>query len=159
MGNNYIPNKYSSTEYLGTKLSGIKIKIESFFFKKRNLKMSNILLRPWCVDVQICIEKSGRHAECVNSVLLWLLMMTSSNGNIFCVTALPFVRGPFIGELPTQRPETRSFDIFFDPLLNKRLSKQPWCWWFETPSRSLWRHCDVIKIQCDGRGAWISNYI
>ena len=27
--------------------------------------------------------------------------------------------------------------------LNKRLSKQSWCWWFETPSRSLWRHCNV----------------
>ena len=27
--------------------------------------------------------------------------------------------------------------------LNKRLSKQWWGWWFETPSRSLWRHCNV----------------
>ena len=26
--------------------------------------------------------------------------------------------------------------------LNKRLSKQSWGWWFETPSGSLWRHCD-----------------
>ena len=24
--------------------------------------------------------------------------------------------------------------------LNKRLSKQSWDWWFETPTRSLWRH-------------------
>ena len=24
--------------------------------------------------------------------------------------------------------------------LNKRLSKQPWGWWFETPAWSLWRH-------------------
>ena len=23
-----------------------------------------------------------------------------------------------------------------------RLSKQSWGWWFETPSRSLWRHCN-----------------
>ena len=30
--------------------------------------------------------------------------------------------------------------------LNKRLSKQSWCWWFETPSRSLWRHCNDIWI-------------
>ena len=28
-------------------------------------------------------------------------------------------------------------------VLNKRLSKQPWSWWFETPSRSLWCHCNV----------------
>ena len=26
--------------------------------------------------------------------------------------------------------------------LNKRLSKQSWAWWFETPSCSLWRHCN-----------------
>ena len=32
------------------------------------------------------------------------------------------------------------FDVFFDLRLNKRLSKHSWGWWFETPSRSLWRH-------------------
>ena len=29
--------------------------------------------------------------------------------------------------------------------LNKRLSKQSWGWWFETPSRSLWRHCNATR--------------
>ena len=69
-------------------------------------------------------------------------MMTSSNGNIFRVTG-PLC-GEFTGpgEFPTQRPVTRSFDVFFDLLLNKRLSKQPWGWWFETLSWSLWRHCN-----------------
>ena len=47
---------------------------------------------------------------------------------------------PVPGEFPTRRPVTRSFDVFFDLRLNKRLSKQPWGCWFETPS--LWRHCD-----------------
>ena len=42
---------------------------------------------------------------------------------------------------PAQRPVTRSFDVFFD--LHKRLSKQSWGWWFETLSRSLWRHCNA----------------
>ena len=28
--------------------------------------------------------------------------------------------------------------------LNKRLSKQSWGWWFETPSCSLWRQCNVM---------------
>ena len=37
---------------------------------------------------------------------------------------------------------TRSFDVFFDLRLNKRLIKQSWGWWFETLSRSLWRHCN-----------------
>ena len=67
--------------------------------------------------------------------------MTSSNGNIFRVT------GPLCGEftgpgefLP-QRPVTRSFDVFFDVRLNKRLSKQPWGWWFEpTSATQLLQH-------------------
>ena len=80
----------------------------------------------------------------------WKCMMTSSNGNIFRVT------GPLCGELtgpgefPTQRPVTRSFDVFFDLRLNKQLSKQPWGWWFETPSWSLWRqrNGDAHFIAC-----------
>ena len=49
---------------------------------------------------------------------------------------------PVTGESPSQRPVTRSFDVFFDLRLNKRLSKQSWDWWFETPSCSLWRRCN-----------------
>ena len=51
---------------------------------------------------------------------------------------------PVIGEFPSQRPLTRSFDVFFDIRLNKRLSEQSWGWWFETPSRSFWRNCNVV---------------
>ena len=47
---------------------------------------------------------------------------------------------PVPGEFPTQRPVTRSFDVYFDLRPNKRLSKQSWGWWFETLSCSLWRH-------------------
>ena len=47
---------------------------------------------------------------------------------------------PVPGEFPTQRPVTRSFDVYFDLRPNKRLSKQSWGWWFETQSRPLWRH-------------------
>ena len=49
---------------------------------------------------------------------------------------------PVTGEFPAQRPVTRSFDVFFDLRLNKQLSKQSRGWWFETPSCSLWRHCN-----------------
>ena len=59
----------------------------------------------------------------------------------------PFVRGIHrSGEFPTQRPVTRSFDVFFDLCLNKRLSKHSWGWWFETLSRSLWRHHNVLYM-------------
>ena len=30
--------------------------------------------------------------------------------------------------------------------LYKRLSKQSWRWWFETPSRSLWRYCNGLLV-------------
>ena len=74
-------------------------------------------------------------------------MMTSSNGNTFSVLLPLCVRNsPVTGEFPAQRPVTRSFDVFFDMSQNKRLSKQSLGWWFETPSRSLWRHCDDKHI-------------
>ena len=47
---------------------------------------------------------------------------------------------PGTGDFPAQRPVTRSFGVFFDPRLNKRLGKQSRGWRFETPSRPLWRH-------------------
>ena len=51
--------------------------------------------------------------------------------------------------------------------LNKRLSKQSWGWWFGTPSRSLWRHCnakmnnpdaDINTMQNDNDND-INNYL
>ena len=51
---------------------------------------------------------------------------------------------PVTGEFPAQRPVTRGFGVFCDLRLKKWLSKQSWGWWFETPLRYLWRHCNVI---------------
>ena len=56
--------------------------------------------------------------------------------------ALCVGNSPVTGAFPTQRPVMRSFDVFFDLRLNKRLSKHSWGWWSETPSRPLWRHCN-----------------
>ena len=50
---------------------------------------------------------------------------------------------PVPDEFPAQRPVARSFDVFFDRRLNKRMSKQWRGWWYETPSSPLWRHCNV----------------
>ena len=69
-------------------------------------------------------------------------MMTSSNGSIFRVTGPLWVESTGHRWFPSQRPATRSFDLFFDLHLNKRSSKQSRCWVFETPSHSLWRHCN-----------------
>ena len=50
---------------------------------------------------------------------------------------------PVTGEFPSQRSVTRSFDVFFELRLNRRLSKPSRRQWFQTPSRSLWSTCDV----------------
>ena len=47
------------------------------------------------------------------------------------------------GEFTDRRPVSRSFDVFFDLRLNKRLSKQSRGWWFETPLRPWWRHSNL----------------
>ena len=69
---------------------------------------------------------------------LWRILSTSANhiceGNT-----------PVTGEIPPQRPVTRNFDVFFDLRLNKRFSKQSRHRWSETPSRSLWHHCNVAS--------------
>ena len=65
-------------------------------------------------------------------------MMTSSNGTFSALLALCELNSPVIGEFPEQKQLTRSFDVFFDLRLNKRLSKPSRPQQFETPSRSLW---------------------
>ena len=70
-------------------------------------------------------------------------MMTSSNGTFSALLALCAGNSSVTGEFSSQRPVTRSFGVFFDLDLNKRLSKQSKRWGFETPSCSLWRHRNV----------------
>ena len=108
----------------------------------------------WLFGITFCMEVDDKadSMDCSNFIICCLsqkFMMTSSNGNIFRVTG-PLC-GEFTGpgEFPTQRPATRSFDVFFDLRPNKRLSKQPWGWWFETPSLSLWRQCNVAHLPLD----------
>ena len=69
-------------------------------------------------------------------------MMTSSNGNIFRVTGPLCGNPPVTCGFPSQRPVSRSFYIFIDLCLNKRLSKQSIRMWFEMPSCPLWRDCN-----------------
>ena len=66
---------------------------------------------------------------------------------LFALLAICVGNSLVTGEFLAQRPVTRSFGGFFDLRLNKRLSKQSWAWWIETPSRSLWRHRNAL-ISC-----------
>ena len=57
---------------------------------------------------------------------------------------------PVTGEFLSQRPLTRSFDVFFDLRLNERLSKPSRSRWFETPLHPLWRQWN---------GLFLANYL
>ena len=52
----------------------------------------------------------------------------------------PFMRGIHRSSVNFSDAE---FDVFFYLRLNKRLSKQSWVWWIETPALQLWRHCNM----------------
>ena len=79
-----------------------------------------------------------------NILSLSLSMMTPSNGNTSALLALCRGNSPVTGGFRSQRPVTRSFDVFCDLRLNKLLSKLSRRSWFETPSRSLWRRCNAL---------------
>ena len=84
------------------------------------------------------------HVSFKKSVAWWRHRMET----FFALLAICAGNSLVTGEFPAQRPVTRSFDVFFDLRLNKHLSKQSWGWWFETPSRPLWRHCNGVVYSC-----------
>ena len=77
------------------------------------------------------------HKGLRNKLLTWWRHQMETFSALLAICA---GNSPVPGEFPTQRPVTRSFDVYFDLRPNGRLSKQSWGWWFETLSRSLWRH-------------------
>ena len=72
-------------------------------------------------------------------------MKTSSNGNIFRVPGHLCVEFTCHRWIPHTKAIELSFHVLFDLRQNKRLSKQSWGWWFETPSRPLWRHYNASQ--------------
>ena len=113
---------------------------------------SNVFIYPYSTGL---IYSHGESYKCLGACKLTLEPKWDGTRTVECTAwwrhqmekfsaLLAFCAGnsPVTGEFPAQRPVTRSFDVFFYVLLNKRLSKQSWDWWFETPSRPLWRHCN-----------------
>ena len=74
--------------------------------------------------------------------IVYKIMMTSSNGKISALLTLCVGNPPVTGGFSWQRQVTRNVDISLDLHLDKRLSKQSRRRRFETPSRSLWLHCN-----------------
>ena len=91
-------------------------------------------LKAYCTSSRKEVKSINKHTWWRDQMETLSALLTICAGN-----------SPITGEFTAQRPVTRCFDVFFDTLLNKRLSKQRWGWWFETPSRPLWRHCNDIR--------------
>ena len=71
-----------------------------------------------------------------------LIMMTSSNGNIFRVTG--HLCGEFTGDrwIPRTKASDAELWCFLWSWINGWISNRRWGWWLETPSCPLWRHCN-----------------
>ena len=112
---------------------------------------------------QIKLKHRDRNALMLpncNDLLLswWRHQMETFSG----LLALCARNSPVSGEFPSQRPVTRSFDVFFDLRLNRRLSKQSWGWWLETPSGLLWSHCNDFfqtATMSQGRGLAFGSWM
>ena len=121
-------------------LSGIIIIIMSCFSRVAMVCYA-LVLDDWCcvecaTAKRLCLLMQYLHSARTNS--LWRHQMEIFSALLaICAGNLPVT-----GEFPAQRPLTGSFDVFFDRRLNKRLSKQSWGWWFQTPSR----HYDVTVM-------------
>ena len=85
-----------------------------------------------------------------------IIMMTSSNGDTFRVT------GHSCGHrwIPLTKTSDAEFCCEPDVCLNKHLNKQSWGWWFDRPSRSLWRNCnDPPCMEYSWTKTWLNLWI
>ena len=123
----------------------LEIDLNNDTIDKKNASWSKV----WQIGVTACGDRTHNHLIQAVAPTAFTRLATRNHDDIIkCKTfsallAICVGNSPVTGEFPAQRPVTRSFDVFFDPRLNKRLSKQWWDWWFATPSRPLWRHCNV----------------
>ena len=116
------------------------IRILSLVFTQNNIHflrdLNNELTNPLWYGFQ-SVGYGGTYQKTIDN------MMTPS------LSTLPTIyvgNLPVTDEFPVQSPVTRSFHVFFDLRLNKRLRKQSSGWWFETPSRPLWRQCNEMGL-------------
>ena len=120
--------------------------VEIFSFEKLTFKMSTVrgqqhsfLLMNGCSWESVEHRSTWYSTKYVYGIVLlcWWRLQVETFSALLIICA---GNSPATGEFPSQRPLTRSFDVFFDLCLNKLLRKQSQGWRFDTPLRSLWRH-------------------
>ena len=115
--------------------------------RPRGISRPNVLLFSYIALLEKGFKWQIENVDIVFLYFVWLKIVSWWRHQIETFSALLAIcagNSPVPGEFPVQRPVTRSFDVFFDLPPNKRLSKQSWGWWFETPSRPLQRHRNVV---------------
>ena len=112
----------NSAVYVAYHKAGVLQNIFGLALKSREYVTRLIKKSRW---IQECLSFSRKFQPWVSTVINWHMssdygpVVMSSNENVFRVTGL--LCGEFTGH--RWRPVTRSFDIFFDLRLNRRLSK------------------------------------
>ena len=105
----------------------------------------NSVAVPWALNVnKRSVREMVSYYETEMSPFWWFSWWRHQRETFSALQAFCAGKSPVTGEFPVQRPVTRSFGAFFYLCLNKWLSKQWGRRWFETASRSLWRHCNVF---------------
>ena len=112
----------------------------SFCQYSNHHKLPQVALLP--LKQQLYLEQYGNCTFLGNNTLPWWRHQVETFSALLAICA---GNSPGTGEFPAQRPVTRSFDVFCDLRLNKRLSKQSWGWWFGTLSRPWWRYCNADR--------------
>ena len=95
---------------------------------------------PHCTQYRAMINRATTRSNCIRNYMC-------HDDVIHFPRYWPFVGG--IHRSPMNSPHEGHLAhvyVFFDLRLNKRLRKQSWGWWCETPSHSPWRHCDGEDI-------------
>ena len=171
---------------LGTNFSEKVIEICAFLFKKMHLKMSSGKWRPFCLGLNVLIwiifitivltrsphripvfhprwrcrsdnKPSHKLRETLCHSFKDMSWWRHQMETFSALLAICAGNSPVPGEFRAQRQVTRSFDVFFDLRLNKRLRKQSRGLWFETLSCTLWRQCNGhYKPHCL---RWVSRKI
>ena len=102
---------------------------------------------------------SSHRGPIIRSFDVTLIMMTSSNGNIFSAT------GPLYGEftghrwIPLTKASNAELWCFIWSVSEQTLSKQSRRRWLEMPLHSLWRHCNGSLLSTQSSEAPLSNIV
>ena len=143
-----VPSNYQSTSGLGAVITDFPIpppitrhaRNNTSYFESYGLRIgtSCSLVPSWIVatkPIRTGLNPLSNHVtvyiQSYNLISPWWRhqMETFSALRTICAG-----NSPVPGDFPTQRPVTRSFDVYFDLRPSKRFSKQSWGWCFMTSS-------------------------